>query len=137
MVNNVDLAMDASGGTATITVELDPQFECLIQVITLQVIGPASNVDFRMNVSRNGGGNIIVVGSAFKPSFDSSAYASWNPSAIIDPANFNIRSGNVTGDSLRMNAMIYNFQKRASEKVPLDQLLASLPRGSSTNQQTV
>jgi len=79
---------------------------------------------------------VVVVGTAFKPSFDSSAYATWDPSAIIDPQLFNIRSGNVTGDTLRLNALIYNFQKQASQQVPLSVLVASLPRGSSTNQLT-
>ncbi len=133
MMNNVTLAGDVSGGTTSLTVEMDIQFESLIQMISLQIIGIAADQTYRMSIIRRRGGTIFNAGTAFFPgvSGDTSGYRTWNPSAILDAESLLARITNNDGDSLRINGLIYVFQKRASERVPLNILLASLPRAAS------
>ena len=79
-----------------------------------------------------GAGVFISRDADFCPiSGDGNAYLSWDPSAIIDPSSFLVRIDNTNGVSLRVNAFIFNFRKRASEVTPLPRLLASLPRAAS------
>lgn len=118
---------DVSGGTATIDVGRDERFEQLIDFLEVQNIGGA--VVFRMDIFRNTESRAIVVGTTTADATISVAL--WSPPAIIDPFEWRMVIPNVDGIVSRFKGVCYNFNIRASELIPLPQLLASVRRSSS------
>ena len=130
IISVAELDGDASAGTATISITLDPQYESLVQVLQFQIVGVAAATDYRMRVRHQGGMSIFNQGQA-PFSVDTTARVAWNPSAIINADLIEFVTDNINGDTYRASAVVYNFRKQASELTPLSVLLASLPRAAS------
>jgi hypothetical protein len=124
---SIDQTGDVSGGTATIDVGRDERFEMLIDFMEVQNIGGA--VVFRLDIFRNLESRALVVGTSTADATISTAL--WSPPAIIDPFEWRMSIPNVDGIVSRFKGVVYNFNIRASEVVPLSTLLASVRRSSS------
>lgn len=124
---SVDQTGDASGGVATIDVGRDQRFEQVIDFLEVQNIGGA--VVFRLDIFRNTQSRAIACGTTLAETSISTAL--WSPPAIIDPFEWRMAIPNVDTIVSRFKGVVYNFNIRASEKVPLHIMLASVRRSSS------
>lgn len=126
------LAGDASGGTNTITVTLDPRFECIVSLVQSFQTGGAAAVEHETQLLQQlptaAPHRARASGTGqFEGALSDTSVFSWSPPLIIDPLSVIARTENVDGDTHNALIWIYNFNKRASEVTPLNILLAALP----------
>lgn len=123
---------DASGGRITATVSRDERFEHLVSFLRFQQAS-ATAVDYIFELRRVAGIEIQQLGVAPVSGIGGVTLSTllWSPPAVIDPVSWTLTVDNVDGELVRFGFMIYNFNIRASEKVPLDILLSSLIRSPS------
>ncbi len=135
IIRDFVLAGDATGGTSTFFVETDARFSCIVPWIQIGVVGATAAEDFSLaltsrlrqsqgqNVQLNGETQFTTLGGGF---------CFWSTPPVIDVDRFQFTFNNTDGDSHVMNAIVYNYQLRASEKVPISILLDVLPRGHAS-----
>jgi len=124
------IVMDGSGGDASIRVTFDPRFSCIAQVLAQEVTDTTvrvgqyditvqdSDAFFRISKLNN-----AVVGGG--------GCSMWSPPPIVRADRFIVRTPNVDTFELRARMILLNFQIDAPTRVPLAQILASLPRAGS------
>lgn len=142
---NVELASDASGGTNKILVHTDPRWSCVVSFMLLRIANAVADSAWAMHVvigvftgfcQVNGTLDISQVPAGILPG------ALWTPPGFIgstgvldpvvgDPMNVQATINNVDTETLSLHAIVYNYEKDAMRKTPLDVLLASIPRGSN------
>lgn len=129
---NFDLDADGSGGTITLRINFDPQFQSVVSLIHCKMTSAAADRQIRIDI-------FPVIWQAAGPKFSVSALAVQDADVGLDllyapPPVFNVgRVGvlvdNVDTENLDLNMVIYNFKRDAFTKTPLNVILASLPRG--------
>jgi hypothetical protein len=118
---------DATGGNATARVNADPRFGHLVTLMgatQLSNVTPGQNVFFSLDDSPTAFG----FGDLHAETLAGICVASWNPPPLIQVSTWSCSIPNVDGDALQFAYWVYNFNIRARERVPLDILLASVPR---------
>jgi len=131
LIGGFGVAGDASGGNAVVSINMDDRFQCLCSVIESKVDTDAVAATTRLSIHA---ANIFSINVAalqvMDPTGDSRVV--WSPPSLF---NANLIKGvwaNIgTGEDYLLSCVIYNFDKRASELVPLSTLLASLPRATA------
>ena len=138
ILRSVLLAGDATGGNSVITVNTDPRFSCIVPWIQVGVLGATAAEDYVLAlVSRQRigqGQSVQHVGNTFFSAL-SGGFALWSPPPVIDVDQLSLTISNTDGDTTILNAIVYNFRLRASEKVPIAVLLDVLPRGHGASPQ--
>jgi len=137
-VSAFELDGDASGGNCTMVINLDPVYESLVSVVSF--IGASGAADAQILfaiVSRNGAGATVAAATAHLLAetnpMTGSNHAIWVPPPVLGATSVSLTCVNIDAtETYFVNATILNFNKRASERVPLGVLLASLPRGTSS-----
>lgn len=123
---------DASGGFLLFTVNRDDRFEHLVQFMSIEVIR-ATTIPYRFDLFRSNATEIHNFGET--DLCDATGLEAtgtiWTPPPMINPIKFATGTTNVDLELVRFKLLLYNFNIRASEKVPLSVLLASLPRAAS------
>lgn len=126
---------DASGGLIVVTINPDVRFEAVVAYMQLQNNNPtAQEYLFGLNrlsaggsVNMHNSGTMVNVGMN---SLDDSNIL-WEPPPVIAPTAWSFITNNVDTIAYRYAMLIYNFNIRASEKVPLGIIFGSLPRTSA------
>jgi len=132
------IAGDAGGGTATLVITLDSVYESVIAQASYSATSSAAAQDLYFQIRSYSDTGVqlqqdhTVPAVAILGSQDGVARALWVPPPIFKATDIRMVCNNVDAtETYAMNVTIYNFNKRASERTPLNVLLASLPRGSS------
>lgn len=124
---------DASGGSATLRVEMDPRF-CSLTAFSVLQVQQATPADIGVRMGLNGGSypgqnNTVVMTNIGAVSIVSVSHT-FVPVPVVMPGGANdavIALGaailNVLADILTFNAMIYLFDIRARELTPMGPLL--------------
>lgn len=127
---------DASGGENTITVTFDPRFVQIVTYVRLTNAGASTTLEMEIQLRPPLPFTAPIV-SAFANAVPINGMATqnemtWSPPPVPTMRRLVGRVPNVNGDTLVMSALIYNFNIRVLELVPLNLILGSLPRGDST-----
>lgn len=132
-VAHIQIAGDVSGGNAVLTVVSDPRFEGLVTHCSGTVWGATAAENYLIEVgTRQSGQGVRNAGQTFFSDFAlGQAQFDWDPPAIIDSSQVQVTYANTDGDTYHLAVFIYNFKIEASKKVPLNELLSSLPRSGS------
>lgn len=128
------LASDASGDDSDITLNLDTRFMNIVFLMEQLLVGFSSAREGEMQVigDRPTGalhrvrmfGLQIHLGTVG----GNRGLLSWNPPLIVDAESVFSQTENTgVGPTHNLLCLIYCFQKRALEKIPLNSLLASIP----------
>jgi len=132
-VCDVQVTGDGTGGSAAMTIFRDERFEHLIQFMSLES-NITTAMEFRFDLARSVQTQIHNVGTSTVTAVVGAELACqiWTPPAMVDPIQFRARTDNADTFLNKFKCVIYNFNIRASEKVPLGVMFASLPRTSSS-----
>lgn len=132
---------DVSGGSASVICQLDDRFVSLVSFWMFQSESAAADVDFRFTLA--GGLSPIDVNQGTAAAVDADAgngfraSASWIPPTVLMPGGavgspsnrLTCHIPNVDGTKLACSGMIYCFNIRAREVIPMNVLLSG--RGSN------
>jgi len=126
------LTGDGGGGTSTVTLNLDTRFMNIVALVQQLLTGFASSREGELQVvsDRPTGARHRVRAQGAQVHITVLAdqgLLSWNPPLLVDAEAIVSLTQNTDGDIHNVQNIIYCFQKRALEEVPLNVLLASLP----------
>lgn len=140
-ISGFSVTGDASGGAASLRVNLDPRNTALVAFVTNTIV-QVSSADADINTALLGNAGSVPTQALSGPVSAISATVStgtirqtWRPEPYVMPggngAGAHIRTLflNVTNDVYFMSALIYIFNIRARELMPMSYLLAG--RGSN------
>lgn len=123
---------DVSGGRVTLTVNRDPRFEHIVSFIQLESdSATATEYIFNLHRAKVVAHNTGAVKQVNLSSLDFTSIA-WNPTPMIEPTKWSAIFNNVDAIEYKWMSLVYNYNIRASEKIPLGTLFASLPRTASS-----
>jgi len=127
----VDFRLDAdgSGGTITLNVALDPQFQNVVSLAEASLIGAAASRVVRLDIFEATSALRFSVQGTMLRNADTGTHMLYAPAAVFDVGQFEAVVDNVDTEEFRLKLLIYNFKRDAFNRVPLNVLLASLPRG--------
>ncbi len=129
---NINLVSDASGGTNTITVNLDPQYQGVISLMQTRLLSAAADRIVRLTLAPEIWAAVAlsfsVQGTQVVDS-DVGSNLMFSPPPLFDSSRAEAIVDNVDTETFTLRMLIYNFKRDAFQKVPLNVLLASLPRG--------
>jgi len=132
---SMSLAGDGSGGNNTITLNFDPRFVSIVTYVRLANSSGATSIEMtvqmlpalpRSQPQLQAFANLVPV-----IALTTENVLTWSPPPIPHMARMIAIEPNVNGDSFILMAYIYQFQRTALQQVPLDRILASLPRGDN------
>ncbi len=128
---NHAVAGDAMGGSAILTILMDPQFQCVVDQLAFQVQSQAAAATYRMQIELPGD-DYIMYNSGTSVLESGIGRSTWIPQPLfnIDTAALVMANVDAT-ETYQFSAVIYCFNKRAQELMPLNILLGSFPRSSS------
>jgi len=128
------LDSDASGGTNVLRVDLDPQFQNVVGLMQASMIGGLADRITRLDIfeaSRIETGPRFSCQANMVRNSDVGTNLMYAPPPVFDVGRCEAAVDNVDAEEFRLNMVIYNFRRDAFTRVPLNILLASLPRGFS------
>lgn len=124
------LAMDASGGTATITVTMDPRVCSLVSYATGQIMqATAADTEFLFSVSNRVPLQVLQGDTTSTVLSTSEIGVTWRPQPVVLPGGGAVRPQlffrvpNTDGDTVRLHAMIFCYNIRVRELTPMGPLL--------------
>ncbi len=133
-IDNFIISGDASGGVAELVVECDPRYECLVGFLSSAAWNGTISAGVGCTLTLKWGtkfdASITKLGTYEAP--DNKSRLHWAPDPIFGPESWTARFENNNGASFLLQAIVYLFKKNVQQYVPLTQLLASLPRGTSS-----
>ncbi len=144
MVNKYSVTGDATAGSASLELEMDPRFVSVVAYVTLQVIqASTTDSEFRMTISSDFIGEQVDQGDQTAISATIAAFTfarTWIPAPVLLPGGFGtvgnnnvpritMKMLNVDTDDYQLSALIYCFDIRAREIWSSGQLLFN--RGSN------
>ncbi len=129
----VNLAMDASGGNADVTIDMDPRFETFIKRVEIAVLAAAADETFQITQR--------IVGSGFSSSISGLTFrngvssftpggAWWDPPVLLPIDRLEVTVANTDGDTLIVTTWIANYNINASHKIPISVIASGLGRTS-------
>lgn len=132
-VGDVQATGTASGGHIHLQVLRDPRFEHIVQFLSLES-SSITAIQFRFDFFRTLDVAIHNVGTSqiAVPSGRVLACQIWSPPPLVDPVKWAGSTDNVDTELVKFKFVAYNFNIRASEKVPLGVMYQSLPRSATS-----
>lgn len=124
-----DSVSDASGGVNTITVNLDPQYQSVISLIATQLESGTADVPVFITLHPEGLTPSFGVQKDMKFNSDVGSNLLYAPPPMFNAVRVLTRTDNVDTETLHLAFIAHNFKRDAFQKVPLNIILASLPRG--------
>ncbi len=132
MCRDIQVAGDAGGGTASLRINTDPRYESIVQLVACAITSDVASTEVRLSVYADKDRWWTALSAdTFWTTLDGISTLTWNPSAIVKASSVRLFTGNVDTESYRLGCIIYNFDIRASELIPLNVLVAALPRAAS------
>lgn len=121
---------DGSGGLHSMLINSDVRFECVLAAVSINYVGSSTDAPLVCTVKTQN-----VTGVTYRANFtlvnqaigSNQARGLWTPPPIFGMTQLTVQTNNVDGDDMTVSAVIYNFNRRASELVSLDKLLSSIP----------
>ncbi len=130
-VYNHAIVSDASGGDAILIMGMDPQYQCVVDQLAFQVQSQATSAVYRFQVELPND-DYIMYNSGSSVLEGGVGRSTWIPQPLFNIDTAALVTPNVDGsETYQFSAIIYLFNKRAQEQVPLNVLLGSFPRSSS------
>lgn len=132
---SVGSAGDASAGNNVITVTFDPRFQSIVTYVRLSNSSASAGIEMdlvmfpavpRSQPQLQAFANAVPVNG-----LRGTNNLTWSPPPIPHLDRLQATTTNTNGDSLTLMAYIYQFQRTVLQQVPLNLILASLPRGDS------
>lgn len=132
MLRNASVVGDAGGGTIRIDLLMDPRFSSLISYVTGEVQqASTADIEFLFKVAGDRVPAQIFQGDALSNALSSSEIGiTWRPAPVIlpggtmaSPPEVSWRVANVLADVLRLTALIFCFDIRVRELLPMGPLL--------------
>jgi len=120
---------DASGGTCTITINMDPQFQSVIGLMQTSLTSAAADRLVKLGIFPDGFATGFSVQALQVVDADVGSNLMYSPPPVFNPTKVVATVDNVDTEVFRLSLLVYNFKRDAFQKVPLNVLLASLPRG--------
>lgn len=135
------LTADAGGGTNTQTINTDVRFMNIVSLVQFLYTGSTSTREVELQVvsDRPIGARHRVRANGtllFLDALNDQGLLSWNPPLLVDAEAILGTMQNVDGTVANLQVLIYCFQRRALEEVPLNILLAALPSAQYLNVNT-
>lgn len=120
---------DASGGLVKWEVNRDERFEHIVSFLALES-DAATAMDYILGIRRRAGTTFHNTGQSPDGSVLGQDFTTvlWTPPTMIDPITWIATTENQDTIDFKFKGIVYNFNIRASEIVPLGTLLASVPR---------
>lgn len=132
---SVGSAGDASGGNNVITVTFDPRFISIVAYVRLHNSSASAGIEMNLallpELPRSQPQLTAFYNDVPVAQLNSSNVITWSPSPLPHLSRLQATTTNVNGDSLTLQAYIYQFQRTALQQVPLNLILSSLPRGDN------
>lgn len=124
---------DATGGATRLVVNRDPRFEHIIQTLSIESDNAATQ-PYRFDLFVTNDTAFHHVGTTSVSAVLTRLYnvQQWSPPQVIAPVKWQAAMDNIDGDVLRFKCIVYNFNIRASELIPLSEIFAALPRSPSS-----
>lgn len=137
----ISLAGIAGGGTNTITVNFDPRYQGVVTYVQARQSDASTSIECQISLLP-GGTRSTPQATAFFNAIPVNSIAGTNMVTWCPPPlpHFRVLQSifpNVDGDVHTLFFYLYNFNIRVLEKVPLNIILASLPRADSQYPTTV
>ncbi len=129
VIDKFKVTDDASGGTATLDITMDPQFQAVLSLVSVNIGSPAADRDLRIDMYLRGDDDPFSVHGLVDWQADIGADLMFSPPPLFDLGQLVLVTDNVDTETLVLQAIILNFKRDAFQRVPLNVLLASLPRG--------
>ncbi len=132
---SVGSAGAAGGGNNVITVNFDPRFQSIVSYLRLSNSSASGGIEMDMRLlpslprstpQLQGFANAVPVNGLLTTN-----NVTWSPPPIPGLGRIIATTTNVDGDTLSLMGYIYQFQITVLQRVPLNLILASLPRGDN------
>ncbi len=130
----ISSAGDASGDENTITMTFDPRFTGIMTYVRLSNSSASSAIEMKMQLlplDRATPQLECFVNAVPVNGIDNQNTVTWSPPPVPTMRRLVAVTANVNGDTLSLMGYLYNFNINVLNKVPLNLILASLPRGDS------
>lgn len=125
----VNLASDASAGNNAITINLDPQYQSVVSLVQCQLESGTVDVPVFIAIFPEGITPSFGIQAVMDIDPDVGQNLLYSPPPMFNAVRLLARTDNVDTETLHLAAIIHNFKRDAFQKVPLNIILASLPRG--------
>lgn len=137
---------DVSSGENRIYIQPDARYVSLVQYVAISISGASADKNVRMTITSRSQDALHVVRvipyyAAVSGAGKTNNAGIWSPppllianpgaAAATNPPYLLLMTPNVNGETVALRTRIYNFDVRAREVTPLDDLLASVPRPGS------
>jgi hypothetical protein len=143
-VVEINLASDASGGTSTLSVQIDPRYTSLVSYVAVSVSAATGAIANRLTIANSVFDQIHNVDPTGYAAVTGATLASklWYPAPVMCSSDATtagvlgycyIQSiiPNVNGETHYLRMRFYNFDKRVRETTPLGLLFQTLPRAGN------
>ncbi len=135
-VLQIDLDSDASTGISTIRVDLDPQYQGVVALMSVKISSGAADRQVRLDLFPEiwkDNGRRFAIQELVVVDSDVGQNLMFTPPPMFDIGRVQSTFDNVDTENQELVMIIYNFRRDAAQKVPLNVLLAALPRGFDIN----
>lgn len=127
----VSLIGDATGGQNVILVNMDGRWECTV-IVADGVISANLSRTLVFEIRANGGAfSRGIIDTKQGGAGIGVASSQYSPPPLFDVQSIALRGQNIDMETNILNVWIYNFRKGAKNRVPMNSLLASIPRASA------
>lgn len=135
----VQLSGDATGGSANITVRPDPQYASILSYASFSAFATAAAVGQLYQIINGAETAASMIQGAFDVvgGLNPNQASTWTPPLLVldppaeDPQLVFVMP-NEDGVTFSLNLRLYNFRKGVQNVTPLPNLVAALPRGTSS-----
>jgi len=128
---DIQLASDASGGTNTLNITTDPQYQSVVSLMHARMESGAADRLVQFSIF----GELELVGFSVIANMvqdsDVGQNLLYSPPPVFPVARCRATVDNVDTEVFVLNLIVYNFKRDAFQKTPLNILLDGLPRGFS------
>lgn len=132
---SISSAGDAGGGNNDISLTFDPRFISIVSYVRLVNSGASGTIEMRLtmlpSLPRVQPQVQAFANNVPLNALDTTNSMTWCPPPLPHLGVLNARTPNVNNDTMTLMAYIYQFQITALQQVPLNLILASLPRGDT------
>ncbi len=120
---------DASGGTLSATISMDPQYQSVVSLMHASLDSGAADRITRLDIFPESLDPVFSVIANMVVDSDVGQDLLYAPPPLFPVGRVAAFLDNVDTEVLHLGLVIYNFKRDAFQKVPLNVLLDSLPRG--------
>jgi len=122
---------DASGGSITLNIVTDPQFQSVVSILHTSMLSGAGDRLVAIGMFTQESDIVLTVIGNMVVDADVGQSMLYSPPPLFPCRRVRAVVDNVDTETFELDMVVYNFKRDAFQKVPLNVLLDSLPRGFS------